>query len=104
MKRLLSLAILLLVVSCVRDGMYDSPVVDYSAKIVGSAEGAAQDILLVKLNNAEHNLVIEGATIEPMFPINGSELDRWVKVRLAEGSNLEAMATTIVMISFLPVG
>ena len=103
MKRLLSLAILLLVVSCVRDGMYDSPVVDYPAKIVGSAEGAAQDILLVKLNNAERNLVIEGATIEPMFPMNGSELDRWVKVRLAEGSNLEAMATTIAQMEGVSV-
>jgi subtilisin family serine protease len=83
--------------------MYDSPVVDYPAKIVGSAEGAAQDILLVKLNNAERNLVIEGATIEPMFPMNGSELDRWVKVRLAEGSNLEAMATTIAQMEGVSV-
>jgi subtilisin family serine protease len=95
MKRLLSLAIILIVVSCVREGIDNTPNTDTTAKIIGSAESAAPDTLLIKLDNANRHIVIEGATVEPLFVMNGSDLDRWFKVTLDEGCNIEAMAESI---------
>lgn len=96
MKRLLTLTFgVLLFASCVREDVNNVAATDSAAKIIGNAEGAVRDILLVKVDDTERILEIEGATIEPMFPRNGSDLDRWVKVCLAEGSNLESMAQSI---------
>ena len=92
----LSLALIALVaVACVHEDVESTPSGDTQATIIGSAEGAAHDTLLVKLESAEASLTIEGATIEPLFPSNGSDLDRWVKVSIAEDCNIEAMAENI---------
>lgn len=86
---------LLLLASCVREGDNTAPAPDAHAKIIGSAEGAASDTLLVKMDSQDRILEIEGAEVKPMFPHNGSDLDRWVIVSLAEGCDIEAAAENI---------
>ena len=63
MKRLLTLTFgVLLFVSCVREDVNNTVATDSAAKIIGNAEGAVRDILLVKVDDAERSLEIEGAT------------------------------------------
>ena len=66
-----------------------------AAVILGSSSGAAQGVLMVRLAEADATVEIEGATVKPMFPANGSDMDCWRLVRFDESLSVEAMAERI---------
>lgn len=65
------------------------------ATILGSSANAAKGVLMVRLADADATVEIEGASVKPMFPANGSDMDCWRLVRFDESLSVEAMAERI---------
>ena len=90
------------VVACVQEPEVES-VSRPSAKIVGSSDNAAKGLLMVRLADANATLEVDGATVTPMFPANGSDMDCWRLVRFDESASLDKMAERIAAIDGVEV-
>ncbi len=103
MKRLFCMLLTVAtVVACVQEPEVES-VSRPSAKIVGSSDNAAKGLLMVRLADANATLEVDGATVTPMFPANGSDMDCWRLVRFDESASLDKMAERIAAIDGVEV-
>ncbi|MBO5882385.1 MAG: S8 family serine peptidase, partial [Alistipes sp.] len=88
MRKLSFILIALLAAACVKDSVGNAPTTSTpSDKIFFASDSAAKGRLIVKLDAATTDLIVEGVDIdiEPLFPASvGSELERWVLVHFDE--------------------